>query len=68
MLRQLPVKLACSLCVVSLLVCGCAGYQVGQQALYRPDVQTVHVPIFESNSFRRNLGEQLAEAWRRRLP
>jgi len=41
---------------------GCAGYQFGQQSLYAADVQTVHVPIFESNSFRRNLGERLTEA------
>jgi hypothetical protein len=41
---------------------GCAGYRVGQQAFYRPDIHTVSVPVFESNSFRRNLGEQLTEA------
>jgi hypothetical protein len=41
---------------------GCAGYQIGQSAIYRPDVRTVHVPIFESNSFRRHLGERLSEA------
>jgi hypothetical protein len=46
----------------SLSAGGCAGYRVGQQAFYRPDIQSVHVPIFESTSFRRNLGEQLAEA------
>jgi hypothetical protein len=45
-----------------LCASGCAGYKVGQQALYRPDIHTVQVPIFESNSFRRNLGEQLTEA------
>jgi hypothetical protein len=46
-----------------LLAChGCAGYQVGHRSLYRPDVRTVHVPVFESVSFRRNLGERLAEA------
>ena len=47
---------------ISICAGGCAGYQVGQQALYRPDVRTVHIPIFESNSFRRNLGERLTEA------
>lgn len=41
---------------------GCASYQIGQRALYRPDIRTVHVPIFESDSFRRNLGERLSEA------
>ena len=51
--------------VVSLIshaVTGCAGYQVGPQALYRPDIRTVHVPIFQSDTFRRNLGEWLTEA------
>ena len=41
---------------------GCAGYQVGVDSLYRPDVKTVHVPIFQSESYRRGLGEQLTEA------
>jgi len=41
---------------------GCAGYQIGQQSLYRPDIRTVYVPMFKSDSFRRNLGERLTEA------
>lgn len=41
---------------------GCAGYQLGQRSLYRPDIRTVHVPIVQSDSFRRNLGERLTEA------
>lgn len=41
---------------------GCVGYRVGRQALYRPDIQTVHVPVFTSESFRRHLGEWLTEA------
>ena len=45
-----------------LLITGCAGYQVGVQPLYRPDIHTVHVPIFQSDSYRRNLGEWLTEA------
>jgi hypothetical protein len=45
-----------------LAVSGCAGYQVGHQSLYRSDIRTVHVPIFQSDSFRRNLGERLTEA------
>ena len=57
-----------SVCRLALLtfaltgVVGCAGYQIGQQALYRPDIRSVHVPVFESNSFRRSLGERLTEA------
>ena len=37
-------------------------YRFGAPSLYRPDVRTVHVPLVESDSFRRNLGEQLTEA------
>lgn len=41
---------------------GCAGYQLGTHSLFRPDIHTVHVPMFESDSFRRNLSEWLTEA------
>ena len=40
---------------------GCASYHFGNQSLYAPDVQTVYVPMIESDSFRRELGEQLTE-------
>ena len=46
-----------------LLSCGaCATYQVGSDTLYAPDVQTIYVPMIESDSFRRDLGERLTEA------
>lgn len=41
---------------------GCAGYRWGTRSLYRQDVRTVHVPIIESDSLRRALGERLTEA------
>src|SRR5262245_55089086 len=41
---------------------GCAGYQLGQRSLYRPDIRTVYVEPVQSNSFRRYLGERLTEA------
>lgn len=41
---------------------GCAGYQIGSAGLYRPDVRSVHVPMVESDSFRRDLGLRLTEA------
>lgn len=41
---------------------GCAGYRMGARTLYPPDIETVYVPIIESNSYRRNLGEWLTEA------
>jgi hypothetical protein len=48
---------------VLVVVCsGCAGYQVGSQSLYAPDVRTVFVPMIESDSYRRDLGERLTEA------
>jgi hypothetical protein len=44
------------------LLCGCAGYQIGNQSLFPCGIHTVYVPMFQSNSFRRNLGERLTEA------
>ena len=41
---------------------GCAGYQIGNQTLYPAHISTVYVPVIESASFRRNLGERLTEA------
>lgn len=41
---------------------GCASYHFGNQSLYRGDIYTVHVPVFESESFRVFLGERLTEA------
>lgn len=40
----------------------CAPYQFGPQSLYSPDITTVYVPVFESGSYRRHLGERLTEA------
>ncbi len=51
-----------SLPILLLLLGGCAGYQIGNQSLYPQDIRTVYVPMFQSNSFRRNLGERLTEA------
>lgn len=47
---------------VCLLLSGCFGYHLGNQALFRPDIRTVHIPVFESDSFRQFLGERLTEA------
>jgi hypothetical protein len=44
------------------LTLGCAGYQLGNQGLFPADIQTVYVPMFESDSLRRHLGERLTEA------
>src|SRR5262245_35350210 len=51
------------LCILqSAILSGCAGYQIGNRALYRPDLRTVHVPVIQSDSYRRYLGERLTEA------
>ena len=41
---------------------GCASYRVGTDSLYAPDIRTLYVPMIESDSFRRDLGERLTEA------
>ena len=51
-----------STCLLSVLLVGCTGYQLGNQNLFRPDIRTVHVPIVQSESFRRGLGERLTES------
>jgi hypothetical protein len=48
--------------LIAALLPGCAGYQLGRRSLYRPDVRTVHVPMIQSDSYRRYLGERLTEA------
>jgi hypothetical protein len=45
-----------------MLLAGCASYRIGNGTLYAPDVSTVYVPMVESDSFRRDLGERLTEA------
>ncbi len=46
----------------ALALSGCAAYRFGNASLYPPDIQTVYVPVFESDSFRRYLAEFLTEA------
>ena len=45
-----------------LSLVGCMGYQIGNRTLYRTELKTVHVPMFQSNSLRIDLGEWLTEA------
>lgn len=54
--------LVCAAASGLLSMQGCARYRFGAASLYPPDIQTVYVPVFESNSFRRNLSEWLTEA------
>jgi hypothetical protein len=41
---------------------GCRGYRFGNSSIYRPDIRTVHVPVFENETFRRQLGQRLTES------
>jgi len=56
------IHLAAVVAFACATLVGCAGYRYGAASLYPPEIRTVHVPIFESNSYRRNLGEWLTEA------
>jgi hypothetical protein len=63
--HRLPWAGRCLSAILALIGCwtaGCAGYRVGNATLYNPEIRTVYVPIFDSDSFRRHLGEQLTEA------
>ncbi len=48
-------------------VVGCAGYHIGPDAMFPSDVRTVYVPIFESDSLRRHLGDWLTEAVKKEI-
>ena len=53
-----------------LLLPGCtslSGYQVGSRSLFGQDIQTVHVPIVDSDPTRRHLAERLTEAICKRI-
>ena len=63
MSHRVRYSILSTLCLTAgLMCCGCAGYQVGTATLYRPDIRTVYVPMFQSDSLRRGLGERLTEA------
>jgi hypothetical protein len=51
-----------ALSLVIVISAGCIGYHVGTNSLYAADVATVYVPMIESDSYRRDLGERLTEA------
>ncbi|MCE9607160.1 MAG: hypothetical protein K8U03_19925 [Planctomycetia bacterium] len=57
MIVRRAVALLSAVCLL-----GCAPYRIGTDSLYSCKIRTVYVPIFESASFRRNLGERLTEA------
>jgi hypothetical protein len=51
-----------TLAILAISSYGCAAYHLGNQSLYPSEVHTVYVPLVESNSLRRDLGERLTEA------
>jgi Lipopolysaccharide-assembly len=55
-----PVLLGCC----AALACGCVAgpYHIGNESLFPAGIETVYVPVIESASFRRDLGERLTEA------
>ena len=57
---------ACYAALLAALVCGsapgCANYRFGAASLYPANIQTVYVPMFQSDSYRRDLAERLTEA------
>jgi hypothetical protein len=60
--RRLAAATA-ALLLASLAGClGLGNYQFGARTLFPEDVATVYVPVFDSSSFRRELGEELTEA------
>ena len=61
--RKFPILLlAVTVFAVNVLSSGCATYQIGQNTLYRGDIRTIHISTFQSETFRRGLGEWLTEA------
>lgn len=52
----------CAVAACVLTFTGCIGYRTGASSLYASDVSTVYVPMIESDSYRRDLGERLTEA------
>ena len=50
-----------------LAASGCANYRMGARSIYAPDIQTVYVPMIQSNSYRQFLGEWLTEAIVKRI-
>jgi hypothetical protein len=60
MIIRQALHLHLAICLLALA--GCVGYQVGAGSLYAPDVTTVYVPMIDSDSYRRDLGERLTEA------
>jgi len=58
-------RLMLGLLLLAVTLPGCAGYMVG--GAYAPDVRTVHVPTFTTDSYRRGFELQLTEAVQKQI-
>jgi hypothetical protein len=57
------VSIGTAVLLASLTGClGLSNYQFGARTLFPENIETVYVPVFDSSSFRRELGEELTEA------
>ncbi len=65
--RRFLMSAVGALVAASATLTGCARYRMGNAELFPPDIHTVYVPMFTSDSFRRNLGERLSEAVKKEI-
>ena len=59
---RLLATVAAALLLASLTGCLGMNYQFGARTLFPEGIETVYVPVFDSSSYRRGLGEELTEA------
>ena len=61
-----PARCCLVIAIIAFSIAGCVGYRFGNNTLYAPNVRTIYVPVFQSDSFRTtpgiDLGERLTEA------
>ena len=64
--RAWTLEATCVVAAIALAATGCASYRFGNNTLYAPNVRTVYVPMFQSDSFRTtpnvDVAERLTEA------
>ena len=60
--QNFRLKIFGLLLVTASCLGGCRTYHIGNQFSFRSDIRTVHVGIFESDSYRRFQGQRLTEA------
>jgi len=60
--RVICIWLAWSCCGLGLGLSGCSLYRFGPCTLHTPNVRSVHVQMFENETYRRGLGPWLTEA------